>query len=524
MCAAESSPGRPVLDPNWSPVTAHEAPPTGGILGIYNRSDRQRWYWKCPDCRGWFEAAPGTKLFNLPAEADLLNEVRTANLVSLARHHAKVVCPHCGSRIEFKWRYDLNKMGMWLLDGQRITADDEIIGEGLQSTIAGFWLGGVAAAYQSWESLLNKHLQGLRDYALTGSETALQVAVNTDQGMPYTPRHLVEGRNTKTTPQERAEVGVQRFICPPETRCVVASVDVQGGVNSRFVIQVHAVGPFREQWVINRTEIRKSKRKGTGDDFAPLDPSRYAEDWDLLTEQLLRSTYRTAIDGLEIRVKMVVVDSGGEDGATDKAYAWFRRIRQAGLSARVRLYKGASPKDAPVIKETLVGNRHGKEKGDIKLLLCNPNLLSDAVDAGMKRETAGPGYIHFPAVQHPKLNPNGWVNQAFFDELGAEVRDKDGRWRQIRVRNETFDLCRMIHVGILALGLDKIRSWDAASVPSWLKPLEENSETITAEGRRALQANAPVEMNDETPLAPRKSLRPAREARPRRTAVSSYLR
>jgi phage terminase large subunit GpA-like protein len=170
MCAVESSPGYDWMDPNWQPTSAHEGPPVGGVVGIYNRSDRRRWYWACPDCHERFEAAPGVKLFGLPDEKTLLDDVRTSDLKAMASHYSRVICPHCGSLIDFKWRYELNKSGIWLRDGQRMTVDGEIVGTAMDSTIAGFWIGGVAAAYQSWDSLLNKHLQGLREYAMTGSK------------------------------------------------------------------------------------------------------------------------------------------------------------------------------------------------------------------------------------------------------------------------------------------------------------------------------------------------------------------
>jgi phage terminase large subunit GpA-like protein len=269
-CAVESSPGYDWMDPNWQPTSAHEGPPVGGVVGIYNRSDRRRWYWACPDCHERFEAAPGVKLFGLPDEKTLLDEVRTSDLKAMASHYSRVICPHCGSLIDFKWRYELNKSGIWLRDGQRMTVDGEIVGTAMDSTIAGFWIGGVAAAYQSWDSLLNKHLQGLREYAMTGSEDALRVAVNTDQGMPYMPRHLVEARANASSPIERAKkaVGIERYVVPDWTRCLQASVDVQGGINARFVVQVHAVGPHMEQQLVDRFDVKYSKRPGMGEEFA----------------------------------------------------------------------------------------------------------------------------------------------------------------------------------------------------------------------------------------------------------------
>lgn len=485
MCAVESSPGRDILDPSWVPVTAHEAPPVSGILGIYNRSDRRRWYWPCPDCSEWFEAEPGLGLFHLPPENELIEIVREIDIPSFAREHARITCPHCGSLIDFKHRSSMNAKGRWVQDGQSLTVDGELVGQALTSNIAGYWLGGVAATYQKWSSLIERYLQGLREYALTGSELTLKTTINTDQGMPYISRHLAEAQQASRDPQDRPNKGLERYVVPDWTRSVVASVDVQGGSNAHFNVQVHAVGPNFEQALVNRFNITKSRREGMGEDFAPIDPASYGEDWDRITEEVVKSTYRTSTEGREIRVKLTVVDSGGEDGVTDKAYEWYRRIRRAGLGTRVMLYKGSSTKNAPLIREALVGGRNGKEKGDVPLYSCNPNLLADAVHANLKRTKPGPGYYHFPEPKDPKKNPSGWLPKSFFDELTAEVRDANGTWRQIKKRNESFDHCKMIYAGLLRLGMDKIKNWDNA--PEWAKPLDQNSEVVTSEQRREMK-------------------------------------
>lgn len=508
MCMVESSPGRDMDDPSWTPVTAHEAPPVSGVLGIYNRSDRRRWYWQCLDCHEWFEAAPGLGLFGLPGEAELMEMVREADLPSLAKHYARVICPHCGSMIEFKHRHLLNRKGRWLQDGQSLTSDGEIVGAALGSSIAGYWLGGVAATYQKWSSLIERYLQGLREYALSGSELTLKTTVNVDQGMPYISRHLVEGKGTGKSPADRPDDSLQRYVVPEWTRLVVASVDVQGGSNARFVVQVHAVGEHLEQALVNRFNITESRREGMGTEYAPIDPSSHAEDWDRITEEVVKSTYRTADENREIRVKLTVVDSGGEEGVTDKAYAWMRRLRAAGLGMRVMLYKGSSSKTAPLLKESMVGARNSSEKGDIPLYVCNPNLLADAVSTGLKRTVPGPFYYHFPQAKDEKRNPRGWLPKSFFDELESEVRDPNGTWRQIKKRNESFDLCKMIYAGCLRLGLDKIKDW--SRVPDWAAPLDRNSEIVTSDQRREMQQQPPA-------VAP--VVRPQR-----RSSVSPYLR
>lgn len=293
---------------------------------------------------------------------------------------------------------------------------------------------------------------------------------------------------------------------------MAATVDVQGGVNSRFEYHVVAIGAGGQKWVIDRGAIKLSDRDGIGSDKAPIDPSSHPEDWDVLTRKFLRSTWRTNRAGREMKLKFLVVDTGGEDGVTHNAYAWYRRLRRLGLHDRVILYKGGSEKKAPIIKESLVGGGAAGEKGDVPLLVCNPNLLSDMVSADLRREVPGPGYIHLPAPKHPTLNPEGWVTQAVFDELEAEVRNPDGTWTQVKKRNEWHDLFRMLYAGMLRRKLDRITDWN--NVPPWLAPLDQNSEIIYAEDRRAMQEDpvTPPQSEDYRPLVPR--TRPRRHAAP----------
>jgi len=346
----------------------------------------------------------------------------------------------------------------------------------------------------------------------------LKTTVNTDQGMPYLSMLLQEAANGGASPADRAANENERYMVPPKTRFLTAAVDVQGGAGSRFVVQVHAHGTNFENWLVDRYEIKDSAREGMGSEFAPIDPASYAEDWDQLTERVVRSTYRTEIEGVELRIKMTAVDSGGEDGVTDKAYAWFRRLRQEGLHKRVMLVKGASAKGAPVLKESWVGNRNAREKGDIPLYLLNTNLLKDGVYAGIQRKTPGPGFYHFPAPKS-STNPKGWLPQSFFDELGAEVRGKDGVWKQIRKRNESFDLCSYNRAACLRLGVDKIKNWDRA--PAWAAPLAKNSEIMGSDERREMKSN--VIVGEIAPVVQKPADPPIRRKATRRAVRSSYL-
>jgi phage terminase large subunit GpA-like protein len=525
--AAESSPGRPLRDPHWRPATPHEAPPVKGILGIYNTSDRRRWQWQCPHCREWLEPKPGVDLFGLPSTEELLADIRGIDIAKMARQYARIRCPHGGHDIAADHKDAMNRGGLWVPDGQHLDPAGRLQGTARQSDIAGFWLGGAAATYVSWETLIGKHLQALLAYSLTGDELPWQTTVNTDQGAPYMARALAEAKAAKN-PADRKDASLQRYIVPAWARFLRATVDVQGGIGARFVVQVEAVGPERKRTIVDRYSITESLREGEGG-MAPVDPAAYAEDWDVLTERVMRSTYRVAGGEQELRVHQLVVDTGGEgrkrgkgqaakahEGVTANAYAWWRRLKREGQHRNVVLIKGMGAKGKDLdwlVRKTEVGGRAGK--GDVPLYLLNSNRLKDMVNNASKRDD-GPGALLFPS----------WLSPAWFDEFTAEVRNEDGTWTQIRTRNESFDLCCYGQAGDLVLKIDTWRDWD--NVPSWAAPLDEaNSNLITREERREMQDNdrvATTPVPSRPTEAPRQRRVAASSGPPqRRVAKSSYL-
>lgn len=172
---------------------------------------------------------------------------------------------------------------------------------------------------------------------------------------------------------------------------MTAAVDVQDGQNARFVVQVHAHEP--EQ--IDRYEIKTSQREVAEGEPAPLDPASYPEDRDCITDKVVNATYRTCIEGQELRIRLTMADSGGEDGVTDNGYEWWWRCARKRLRSRIALYKGASSHTAPLIKESKVGKG---AKADLPLLVCNPNLLKDAVANAARRADDDTSRLHFPPV------------------------------------------------------------------------------------------------------------------------------
>lgn len=465
MCMVETSPGREITDPNWMAATPHEGPPCGGGIGIYNRSDRRRFYWPCPHCGEYHQAEPGLSLFrSLPPEDELVEIIRAADLTDLAKQHARIACPSCGEVIYPESKQGMIQSGKWLRDGQRIDAHGNITGQGMTSSIAGFWLGGVAAAYQSWHKLILAYLQALREYVLTGGEDALQKTTNTDQAMPYLPRALTD--SAQDAGARKTDGTLQRFMVPAEARFLVSAVDVQGGTKGRFIVQVHAIGRDLEQWIVDRYEITRGPR---GED-TQVDPSGYAEDWNVLTQRVINATYRVG-DGREMRVLLTAVDTGGESGVSANAYAWYRRLKAAGLASRVMLVKGGSGKQESPVTKANARDPKGKPLRDVPLAMIATDFFKDIVAGQRRRRSPGPGFMHYPS----------WLPESFFDELAAEIREKNGKWKKIRARNEALDLWVYALAICWKMGAHKL-NWDRP--PAWARPIDGGNSMITTREER----------------------------------------
>lgn len=450
MTLVESSPGRDICDTKWKASTSHEAPPSTGILSLYNRGDRRRWYWPCPHCREYFQP----EMANLTGYNDHTDPV-------LASEAARLQCPACKQMISPEMKRELNIRGVWLRDGETIDCDGNVAGEGRQSRIASFWMEGPAAAYQTWAQLVFKYLTAEQEYQKTGSEETLKAVVNTDFGRPYLPRAALEQRRGERL-EQRAEDIPERTVAEG-VNFLVATVDVQGGRHRRFVVQITGYGSMGERWIVDRYSLRHSLRCDDQGESCPLDPASYPEDWDLLFPDVLYKTWALA-DNPSKRMSLMAmaVDSGGEDGVTDNAYRFWRKCRREGEGKRVYLFKGDSHKREKLITRTWPDNtgrsaRRAKAAGDVPLYLLQTDALKDRVNNALWREAPGPNYIHFPA----------WLGSWFYDELTYEERTPEGRWRKPgRGANEGFDL--LVYADALAIlhGYEKIRWPDA---PSWAR-------------------------------------------------------
>ncbi|EOO7356195.1 phage terminase large subunit family protein, partial [Escherichia coli] len=448
MTLVESSPGRDVKDVKWRRTSPHEAPPTTGILSLYNRGDRRRWYWPCPHCGEYFQPC-----------GDVVAGFRDIADPVLASEAAYIQCPSCSGRILPEQKRELNGRGVWLRDGESINADGSRYGDPRRSRIASFWMEGPAAAYQTLSQLVYKLLTAEQEYETTGSEETLKTVINTDWGLPYLPRASMEQRKSELL-EQRAEPVPSRSV-PDGVNFLVATVDVQAGRHRRFVVQVTGYGSRGERWIIDRYNITQSLRGDSDGESQRIDPASYPEDWDvLLTDVFHKSWPLASAPSQQMRLMAMAVDSGGEDGVTDNAYKFWRRCRRDGLGKRIYLFKGDSIRRAKLITRTFPDNtgrtgRRAQAAGDVPLWLLQTDALKDRVNNALWRDSPGPGYVHFP----------DWLGSWFYDELTYEERSSDGKWSKPgRGANEAFDLMVYAEALVILHGYEKIRWPDA---PEW---------------------------------------------------------
>lgn len=431
MCAAEASPGYDIEDPKWMAVDPHEAPPTKGILSLYNRGDRRRWYWACPQCESSFQ--PQFKLLHWPT-------IDSKDIMEMAEQTV-MGCPHCGGIMEPRQQRELNRTGKWVKSGQVWhPATDEVTGTAKRSDMASFWMFGPAAGFTDWPELVKKYLNALQDYESTGDEGPLRTTVNVDQGEAYMPKSLEGGRLPETLKSRAEDWGGHDENGVPfvadRIRFLVATVDVQAGGRPSFVVHIFGVAEGFDIYHVDMFKITKSKRLNDVGEREGLDPAAHPEDWDLLISEVMDKSYPLN-DGSDRRmaVKITACDSGGADGVTGNAYDFYRRLRNEGRADRFHLLKGSPSKTETAPIRLTYPNSQQKDRfaiarGDVPVWLVNSNIVKDQVSNMLGRDEPG-GMVHFPR----------WAQDWLYSQLTTEIRDPSKGWiNPSRRRNEAFDL------------------------------------------------------------------------------------
>ncbi len=425
MTLCESSPSREITDYRYVATGPHEAPPTTGILALYNQGDRRRWYVPCARCGDYFEMRfEFLEWDDTPSVLDAADSVR-------------MKCPNCEELLRPKDRYEMQLDGLWLPEGCYVE-NGVVAGTPRRAKYISYWLEGCSAAFTNWPKLVATYLTAEEEFNRTLSEEELKKFFNTDLGRPYKPKAMEIARTPEDLIARAQDFGQNargEVEIISEIAFLVATIDVQ---KNMFVVMIWGICPGDPYDVVlvDRFDIRKSKRIDADGDKHWVKPGTYEEDWDELKEHVIFKSYPLASDPTRrMGMKLISCDSGGKAGVTTKAYAFWRKMKNMGLGNRFVLVKGTGTVTVPHCKEHWpdASNKNSKAaaRGDVPVWFLNSLLLKDEANNRLDAEDEGKGRLRMPK----------WVPKWLFEEFCSEHKGKKGIWEKLPgKRNEAWDL------------------------------------------------------------------------------------
>lgn len=448
----ESTPAWPVTDTKWRAGTdhPHEMPPVRyGVVPIYNRGTRGRWYWECPECNELFE----------PSFDKLVFDSRKAPIE--AGDGAQMGCPHCGCLIEPSHKNELNRAalngkGGWLHESQSGGALVPIGDSAIRQTeIASWALDGAAATFSNWSNMVARFLDATYQAEELDDDLALGRFWYTDVGRPYARATDEEEGELTVEALKEGRHSVAEGEAPEWVRFITVSVDVQ---KTLFAVLVTGWGADGTRTVIERFDIVNPPvgKDGNAQKRA-LSPAKYPGDWRVL-EDLETKTWPVQASEFRLRAVAIAIDFQGEAGVSDNAEEHWKLRAKAGSGSRLFLSRGHggfNQRDR-VWHEAPERSRKGAGKARrIKLLNMATDRLKDSVAAALSRPAGT--RRSYPLPEH--------LSDDRLQEFVAEERtDKGWRIRDGFKRNENFDLS----VQAQALAEHKgLRRLNPEAPPNW---------------------------------------------------------
>lgn len=414
---------------------------TGAIWTALKRSDWRRWWTPCPRC-GEFQAL--TFRPNDELRSGHLRWEKGATVDDIREGRAAVwyECGRCHGRIESAERVKMLMGGLWVPNG--LTAENgRVQGEPRQRYHRGYHLSALGSMWVEWETIVAEFLESKH------KREELMGFVNSILAEPW-----IETSEERVVLDPLKRMERYAGTIPKGVLMITVGVDVQ---DDRLEAEVVGWGIGEESWNLEY--------------FVWYGDPASTEVWSNLIE-LKRRMFRR-IDGVELRVESMAIDSGGHH--TQRVYE-FVRPRQID---NIWAVKGGSEESPYVIA--------GKAKtniGQVILWIIGTRVAKDMIYARLKLDQVGPGFCHFPETR----------DEDYFQQLTAErveIRYKKGFMVRSYIktgRNEALDCRVYAYVALLLLVRGRGIAWDAikaahdARAAEIANPVSEETAVAVAEG------------------------------------------
>lgn len=392
-----------------------------GIAALYRSGDQNVLAWPCAHCgEHW---TPGVDAERRPTLEHL--HYPAGATADEAREAAALICPHCGGEITERERARMIQSATWLPAGMTIDTDGRLVGSRPAGRVASYWLHGFANPFKRVGEIAADLVAAHAHFDETGDEQPLKTVHNTVLGIPY--RSIAAGAPLEAEQLAGRREGYDLGTVPAGVRVLVAAVDVQGG---RFEVLVMGFSETGESWLVDRYAIRQ-----LADGRTDVRPGEMPEHWAVLLERVVSATYPLADDPEQVLpIATTAVDTGGVDGVTANAAAFWRLARRSGLGdLALTLVKGSNNAAAPILapKPTFLDSLpSGKpDEAGPRLWMIGVSAAKDMLANRLRREQSGPGAVHFPVG----------LADNYLAELVAETKER-GKWVKTQRANETWDL------------------------------------------------------------------------------------
>jgi phage terminase large subunit GpA-like protein len=308
-------------------------------------------------------------------------------------------------------------------------------------------------AFTSWPDLARSWREAQRTWALRQDEGPLRTFMNTKAGVNY--RSILSGEKPLKSSElaARREPDFAMGTVPAGVRVIVIVVDAQA---TSFECAAIGFGDKLESWLIDRWAMQVYS------DGTPIRP--FGDSPDRIAEALLplwRMTWPLADgSGQSPPPLSVAIDTGGGGGRNEDSWTssvkalWHRATAPlarggSGIERkRITLIKGGNnPRNPKLMPPAEFADRKmkgGARRNSPDLWMPNVHRIKNIIDARLRIAAAGAGYIHLPGADRPGSRkrlagegPTG-ISDEYLDEITAEEL-KDGSWKKLRPRNETWD-------------------------------------------------------------------------------------
>lgn len=316
-------------------------------------------------------------------------------------------------------------------------------------------------AFTSWPKLARQLREAEIAWEDRQDESLLRSFHNVKGGKNYRSRLSGEKPVEAKVLRQRRESNWRLGTVPRGPIALLTQVDVQ---HDRFEVATLGFAAGRETWLIDRYAINVLSDGITG-----VQPFVHKEHWKALlplfdrkyplVEGVVVDERGEVIDSGTVvghaPVMGLAVDTGGSDKEGDQATEGAKFLFEAALALgvherRITLLKGGSKHTAPLMPPGQFADQKikgGARRRSARLWVPNVHKIKNMIDARLRREVPGPGFIHLP----------GDLSDAIIDEILAEEM-VDGKWKKRRTRNETWDLLVYGEATMLRPGYAQSRS------------------------------------------------------------------